>query len=118
MIARIGQIVYIACLGLGAASVLLLATSILLNPWDHRLSLAEHFQLGLWRGRLVFFNDADYGPYRGSVVALYGDNYADVPVKTQGLDLAGINVRSGSGCGKWWGESWETGCLRSRTFHT
>ncbi len=48
--------------------------SIWINPWDHRLSLSDGFHVGvLGRGfdvRLAFFNDADYGPYRGSITRL------------------------------------------------
>jgi hypothetical protein len=47
------------------------------NPWEHHLSLTDSFHVGLWGGvdgptfgRLVFFNDGEYGPYRGSIVWL------------------------------------------------
>ncbi|WP_077024285.1 hypothetical protein [Fuerstiella marisgermanici] len=46
------------------------------DPWHHRLSITRTFHVGVWNtgidSRLVFFNDADHGPYRGSVVALAG----------------------------------------------
>jgi len=66
--------------------VLLLATLGLslatrwLNPWDHRVSLSEHFHISVWEGfsgdklgMLVFYNNAQYGPYRGSIISLSDD---------------------------------------------
>jgi hypothetical protein len=66
-----------------ASAVLLVLTFALwlaafaVSPWDHHLSVATSFHIGVWGGvdgptfgRLVFFNDDEYGPYRGSVVAL------------------------------------------------
>lgn len=49
------------------------------NAWEHRLSLSRNFHIGVWNtgldSRLVFFNDAEYGPYRGSIVGLAGSEY-------------------------------------------
>lgn len=51
--------------------------SLWMNPWDHRLSVGQHFHVSVWGGdwdiRLVFFNDADYGPYRGSTISVDGN---------------------------------------------
>ncbi|MBN1490435.1 MAG: hypothetical protein JXA69_11015 [Phycisphaerae bacterium] len=48
-----------------------------LNPWRHRLSLGSGFHIALWGAplnpRLVFFNDSDYGPYRGSIIGIVDD---------------------------------------------
>ena len=59
------------------------------NPWDHHLSIAPSFHIGVWGGtdgpifgRLVFFNDDEYGPYRGSIVAL-SDGQGKVPPEFQ-----------------------------------
>jgi hypothetical protein len=47
------------------------------SPWNHRVSLTNRFHVGVWSGfggdtlgRLVIFNDDQYGPYRGSVVQI------------------------------------------------
>ncbi|MCA9290615.1 MAG: hypothetical protein KDA25_05775 [Phycisphaerales bacterium] len=47
-----------------------------LDPAAHHVSIGDDFHVGL-RGqgldsRLVFFNDAAYGPYRGSIVSVSG----------------------------------------------
>ena len=46
------------------------------NPWDHHLSVTRSLHIGVWGGSdgptfgcLVFFNDEEYGPYRGSIIA-------------------------------------------------
>jgi hypothetical protein len=61
---------------IGCTVVLWLAT-FAISPWDHRVSLTHHFHIGVWSGfsgdtlgRLVVFNNAEYGPYRGSIIAL------------------------------------------------
>jgi hypothetical protein len=58
---------------LGIASLLFLL-GFFLNPWDHHLSCGEKFHVAVWnRGldsRLVFFNNAQYGPYRGSLLGI------------------------------------------------
>ena len=50
------------------------------SPWDHRVSLTDRFHVSVWSGfsgdtlgRLVIFNDAKYGPYRGSIMAIGGE---------------------------------------------
>ena len=92
MVAKTLQLLGITSLIISVVSVMLLAVSISLYPWDHRISLAENLHIGLWCSRIVFFNDADYGPYRGSVVALSDDD-DDVPFKTEGIDFPGVYVR-------------------------
>lgn len=54
-----------------------------------RFPLTRHFNLGVWSGfsgdtlgRLVFFNDAQYGPYRGSIIALSDDKHPPKAVWT------------------------------------
>ena len=64
------QFACMTSLVLFGVSVVLVALSLSLNPWDHRVSLTDEFHIGLWRGRVVFFNDAEYGPYRGSIISL------------------------------------------------
>ncbi len=58
-------------------TVVLWASAFAISPWDHRLSMSSTFHVGVWGGfdgpfvgRLVFFSDKEYGPYRGSVICL------------------------------------------------
>jgi hypothetical protein len=51
------------------------------TPWDHKISLTKNFHVSVWKGfsgdtfgRLVIFNDAQYGPYRGSIMSLGGED--------------------------------------------
>ena len=66
---RIANAVSLVCLG---AVVLLLAASPVLDPWEKHISIMEGFGVGAWRNgwdvQMVFFNDATYGPYRGSLI--------------------------------------------------
>jgi hypothetical protein len=67
-------------IAVSASAVLLVITlavviaGIWANPWDHAISFNQDFYIAVWnRGfdsRLVFFNDREYGPYRGSIIAL------------------------------------------------
>lgn len=64
---------------LGVALLLSIATCIF-NPWEHRVTLTDQFYVGVWRGfsgdtlgRIVLFNDAEYGPYRGSIIQFTDD---------------------------------------------
>jgi hypothetical protein len=66
-------------------TVLLFLSGVVMNPWDHYLSLGDEFHLGVW-GRgintyFVVFSDAEYGPYRGSIISLNGDPPFDRVVK-------------------------------------
>jgi hypothetical protein len=69
---------------IGCTVVLWLAT-FAISPWDHRVSLTHHFHIGVWSGfsgdtlgRLVIFNNAEYGPYRGSIMGIGGPNTHEV----------------------------------------
>ena len=53
---------------------MLFGVSFLVNPWDYRISLNDDFHIGLLNGNIVFFNDAEYGPYRGSIIGLVDEN--------------------------------------------
>lgn len=51
------------------------------TPWDHRISFTRNFHVSVWSGfsgdtlgRLVVFNNAQYGPYRGSIMSIGGKN--------------------------------------------
>lgn len=69
-----------------AASTTLLVLTILLfvggyklSPWEYRLSFGDSFHVGVWArdgldSRIVFFNDAGYGPCRGSIIGLVGSD--------------------------------------------
>jgi hypothetical protein len=48
-----------------------------LSPWKQHLTITDSFHIGLFRGlggdligRITFFNDSEYGPYRGSIIGL------------------------------------------------
>jgi hypothetical protein len=63
----------------GCTVVLWLATFVI-SPWKRRVSLTHHFHVGVWSGFsgdtlgcVVFFNNIEYGPYRGSIIALTDD---------------------------------------------
>ncbi|WP_231742343.1 hypothetical protein, partial [Stieleria varia] len=57
-----------------AISILLFIVGYIVSPWDYHFSFSDDSHVGVWtRGldsRLVFFNDAEYGPYRGSIIGL------------------------------------------------
>lgn len=70
----VAALVSVVFLGL---TVGLSLTGFVINPWDHRLSVTESFHIGIWGGFdgptfgcLVFFNNGQYGPYRGSIIGL------------------------------------------------
>jgi hypothetical protein len=55
------------------------------TPWDHRISFTKNFHVSVWSGfssdtlgRLVVFNNAQYGPYRGSTMGIGGPNTHEV----------------------------------------
>ena len=53
-------------------TALLFLAGFVISPWDHYLSFGDGSHVSVWgRGidsRIVFFNDAEYGPYRGSII--------------------------------------------------
>ena len=59
-----------------AVSILLFLVGYVFNPWDYHVSFSDDSYVGVWsRGldsRLVIFNDAEYGPYLGSIIGLVG----------------------------------------------
>ncbi|HUF62143.1 MAG TPA: hypothetical protein VMN36_08725 [Verrucomicrobiales bacterium] len=61
------------------------------QPLDHRLSISDGFHIGDWGGgwdvRLVFFNDAEYGPYRASIISV--DGYPPLERELYFGDIAG-----------------------------
>jgi hypothetical protein len=72
---------------LAVCTLILWLLTFSLNPWDHKVSLTKKFHVGVWEGfsgdtlgRLVIFNDAKYGPYRGSIVSLANEKYPSKPV--------------------------------------
>jgi hypothetical protein len=60
---------------LGITLVLSAASFVFYTP-DYHLSLSDGFHVGLctfgdeWVGRVAFYNNAEYGPYRGSLLFL------------------------------------------------
>jgi hypothetical protein len=54
-----------ALLGL---TLFLAAVSIRLDPRPYHISVGNHFHLSVQDGCLLIFNDANYGPYNGSII--------------------------------------------------
>ncbi len=53
----------------------LLAASLKLDPRLHYVSLGTDVHLSVVDGRLAFFNNADYGPYNGSIISVSSKDY-------------------------------------------
>lgn len=76
MRSRTLHIVERVAFALSGFMLILSAATFMLDPWNHRVSLGSQFHVGVWRmrgdtlGRIMFFSDADYGPYRGSLIGL------------------------------------------------
>jgi hypothetical protein len=66
-----------------------------LDPRDHHLSITSRCHVTVEHGDIVFFNNADYGPYRGSVVQLSGDDGpAYPPIERSAFgDICGLYYR-------------------------
>ena len=61
---------------LGVTILLLVASSYDFDPHNHRqhlVSLTEDCHVTVARGRIVFFNNVEYGPYHGSIIQLSDD---------------------------------------------
>jgi len=82
--------VKVACLTstvLLGASLLSYAVTYGFDPWEHHLSFGKDFHVGVWTGalheckvgRICFFNDSDYGPYRGSIIGFIGPDGKTYP---------------------------------------
>jgi hypothetical protein len=83
-----------------SVAIFLFGASWWLNPLDHRLSFGEHLHFGICRmgyhdPRLVVFNDPQYGPYSGSIIAIVGDDgNVKPPLKESAFgDVAGVYYR-------------------------
>ncbi|MEX0776470.1 MAG: hypothetical protein WD042_12270 [Phycisphaeraceae bacterium] len=72
---------YSAAVGTSTALLVAMFLSVLLLIWFHpqnpHLSFGQGFHVGVcnfrdWDFRLAFFSDAQYGPYRGSIIDLTG----------------------------------------------
>jgi len=97
-----GLLKYVTLLSamLFVASLLLLLAALVLNPWDHSLSVTRDFHVGVRaRGldaRLVCFNDKDYRPYTGSIIQLVdsqGNVYPPLLRETRVGDSCGVYYR-------------------------
>ena len=81
------------------ATLVVAAASVWLDPWRYRLSFGNDFHVGVWSAwgpRLVFFNDAEYGPYLGSTIALVdeqGNVYPRDLKQSSFGDVAGVYYR-------------------------
>ncbi|MBN1908231.1 MAG: hypothetical protein JW818_00700 [Pirellulales bacterium] len=83
-----------------AISVLLFLLGYVISPWDHFLSFGDDCHVGVWgRGldsRIVFFNDAEEGPYCGSIIGLVdADGNVQPPLEREAAfgDAWGIYYR-------------------------
>ncbi|WP_144059285.1 hypothetical protein [Rhodopirellula sp. SWK7] len=87
-------------------STVMLALSVLLllagyvSPWDYHFSFSDDSHVGVcaWGldSRLVFFNDAEYGPYRGGIIGLAdadGNIYPPLECEDSFGDAWGIYYR-------------------------
>jgi hypothetical protein len=88
------------CTAMLGLTLALPVAAIWINPWDHHLSLTSRFHVGVrgpgWNTRLVFFNDADYGPYRGSIIGVVDDQGNTYPPLERAVyfgDTAGVYYR-------------------------
>lgn len=74
MVHQVVKLILGLSLCLLAVSGVLFMCSMALNPWDHFLSLNDSFHVGLqnrsFDARIMFFNNAEYGPYRGSLIGV------------------------------------------------
>jgi hypothetical protein len=75
------NIVSLVSLVLAIFTLFLWLATFWVNPWDHRVSLTNNFHVSVWNGfsgdtlgRLIIFNNAQYGPYRGSIMLLTDSN--------------------------------------------
>jgi hypothetical protein len=77
---RIFQAASLVSAVLGGCTLVLWLATFLVSPWDHRISLSRSFHVAVWSGltgdtlgRLVIFNNAQYGPYSGSTIQIADD---------------------------------------------
>lgn len=63
-----------ACIAV--SGVCLFALSFTIDPWSHQVSFTSDFHVTMYgkgvQSNITFFNDLDYGPYRGSTISLAG----------------------------------------------
>ena len=64
-------------------------------PHEHLVSITRDWHVTVSRGRLVFFNNMDFGPYLGSVISITDDKgVAHPPVEKTGFgDAWGVYYR-------------------------
>jgi len=67
---RIFNFVTIISTALFILILLLLVLSHWIDPHEHRLSFSKDFHVSVYDRDLAFFNNSEYGPYRGSIIAL------------------------------------------------
>jgi len=73
------------------------------SPWHHYVLLTRRFHVSVWSGfsgdtlgRLVIFNNADYGPYRGSIIGIMdekGEVYPRLDHSVEFGDSFGVYYR-------------------------
>ena len=75
------NIASLVSLALAIFTILLWLPTFLMNPWGQYVSFTKNFHVGVWSGfsgdtlgRLVVFNNDQYGPYRGSLMGIGGEN--------------------------------------------
>ena len=74
------------------------------NPNDNHISFTHSFHVGVGDARIMFFNDADYGPYSGSIINL-GDAEGNVMFKG--------DIRARTVLDRFW-HLWEYGLVMRR----
>ena len=82
-------------------TIILLVAAFFVNPKGQKISLTNNFHVSVWEGfggdiigRLVFFNNAEYGPYSGSIMRFGGesDKEARWGWSVGNYDLGGITT--------------------------
>ena len=79
-------------------TLLLSIATFVLDPWHDYNSFSDSFHVSTFRigddtlGRIIFFNDASYGPYRGSLMQITDDQGNVAPVFEKEVYFGGSYV--------------------------
>jgi hypothetical protein len=79
-----------------AVCAILFPLSFVLDPREHHISFSNELHVGVSRGRIDVFNQASYGPYRGSLIGLSDGEGGIIPTLQREIavgDRLGIYVR-------------------------
>lgn len=75
-----------------AFTIVLYMISFQLDAREQQLALGSNAFVAIQDGRLSFFSDAQYGPYRGSIISL-SDGVHPPDYEQSGFDLPGLYYR-------------------------